>query len=92
MRALWKGTISFGLVSIPILLYPATRREEIKFHLLRVRFEPAHFQMRGQFARILVGLLNGMARKKPGTALVTVPVLPRPAKCFPARRKSHWQK
>src|ERR1700743_439880 len=35
MRAIWKGTISFGLVSIPIALVPATRREELKFRLLR---------------------------------------------------------
>ncbi|MBE0543382.1 MAG: Ku protein [Verrucomicrobia bacterium] len=35
MRAIWKGTISFGLVSIPITLFPATRREELKFRLLR---------------------------------------------------------
>jgi DNA end-binding protein Ku len=35
MRALWKGAISFGLVSIPISLFPATRREELKFRLLR---------------------------------------------------------
>src|SRR6476659_5611140 len=34
-RAIWKGTISFGLVNIPIALYAATRREELKFRLLR---------------------------------------------------------
>jgi len=34
-RAIWKGSISFGLVNIPISLYPATRREELKFRLLR---------------------------------------------------------
>jgi DNA end-binding protein Ku len=34
-RAIWKGSISFGLVYIPIALYPATRREELKFRLLR---------------------------------------------------------
>src|SRR5467141_3503503 len=34
-RAVWKGSISFGLVNIPIALYPATRREELKFRLLR---------------------------------------------------------
>src|SRR5947207_15405526 len=34
-QAIWKGSISFGLVSIPIALYPATRREELKFRLLR---------------------------------------------------------
>ena len=35
MRAIWKGAISFGLVSIPISLFPATQREELKFRLLR---------------------------------------------------------
>lgn len=35
MRPLWKGTISFGLVTIPVSLYPAIRREELKFKLLR---------------------------------------------------------
>jgi DNA end-binding protein Ku len=35
MRAIWKGSISFGLVNIPISLYPATKREELNFRLLR---------------------------------------------------------
>ena len=35
MRAIWKGAISFGLVNIPIALYPATRREELHFRMLR---------------------------------------------------------
>lgn len=35
MRAIWKGTISFGLVSIPVSLHPAIRREELQFRLLR---------------------------------------------------------
>lgn len=35
MRAIWKGTISFGLVNIPISIFPATRREELSFRLLR---------------------------------------------------------
>src|SRR5215204_1013590 len=35
MRSLWKGSISFGLINIPISLYPATRREELHFRLLR---------------------------------------------------------
>lgn len=35
MRAIWKGAISFSLINIPVSLYPATRREELKFHLLR---------------------------------------------------------
>src|ERR1700747_3687588 len=35
MRALWKGNIGFGLVNIPVSLFPARRHEELKFHLLR---------------------------------------------------------
>lgn len=35
MRAIWKGAISFGLVSVPVGLYSATRSEELKFRLLR---------------------------------------------------------
>ena len=34
-RAIWKGSISFGLVNIPIGLYPATRKEDLRFRLLR---------------------------------------------------------
>jgi DNA end-binding protein Ku len=35
MRAIWKGSISFGLVSIPVALFPAARKEELSFRLLR---------------------------------------------------------
>ncbi len=35
MRAIWKGTVSFGLITIPISLYPATRKEDLKFRMLR---------------------------------------------------------
>ena len=34
MRAIWKGNISFALVSIPISLFSATRKNEISFHYL----------------------------------------------------------
>src|SRR2546425_3537198 len=37
MRAIWKGNISFGLVNIPIAVYPATRKEELRFRLLRAK-------------------------------------------------------
>ena len=30
----WKGTVSFGLVNIPITLYPAFKSRELEFHLL----------------------------------------------------------
>src|SRR6187401_2508128 len=35
MRPIWKGSINFGLVNIPITLYTAVRKEELSFHLLR---------------------------------------------------------
>jgi DNA end-binding protein Ku len=45
-RPVWKGHVSFGLVNVPIVLYPAKRREErINFDLIdsrnaaRVRYE-----------------------------------------------------
>ena len=34
MRAIWKGSISFALVSIPISLFSATRKSELSFHYL----------------------------------------------------------
>jgi DNA end-binding protein Ku len=33
-RAIWSGAISFGMVSIPVKLYPATESKDIAFHLL----------------------------------------------------------
>src|SRR4051794_37546097 len=35
MRSIWKGSISFGLVYIPISVYPATREEKLSFRQLR---------------------------------------------------------
>jgi DNA end-binding protein Ku len=43
-RALWSGSISFGLVNIPVKVVPAVRDKEVRFHLLhkddgaRIRF------------------------------------------------------
>src|SRR5271169_581241 len=37
MRAVWQGSISFGLVNIPVALQNASRTEELKFRLLRGR-------------------------------------------------------
>jgi DNA end-binding protein Ku len=34
MRSMWKGAISFGLVSIPISLFPATEKKDVKFRFL----------------------------------------------------------
>ena len=32
MRAIWKGAVSFGLVSIPVKLYTATEEKDVSFH------------------------------------------------------------
>ncbi len=35
MRSIWKGAISFGLVSIPVKLYSATEQKDVTFHQVR---------------------------------------------------------
>ena len=32
MRSIWKGAISFGLVTIPVKLYSATEERDVSFH------------------------------------------------------------
>lgn len=46
MRPLWKGSISFGLVNIPVGLYPATRHKPtLDLHLLRDSdLSPIHYK------------------------------------------------
>ena len=45
MRAIWKGAITFGLVNVPIKLYPATEDHDISLHQVhdadggRIRYE-----------------------------------------------------
>src|SRR6266536_2499747 len=34
MRPIWSGTISFGLVSVPVQMYSATEPKELRFHFL----------------------------------------------------------
>src|SRR6266852_4540670 len=33
-RSIWKGVITFGMVSIPVQLFPATQEKDVRFHLL----------------------------------------------------------
>ncbi len=33
-RSMWKGTISFGLVTIPVSLMPSVAQRDLAFHLL----------------------------------------------------------
>lgn len=35
MRSIWKGAISFGLVTIPVKLYSATEERDVTFHQVR---------------------------------------------------------
>jgi len=42
-KAVWTGSLAFGLVTIPVRLYPATERKDVRFHLVdaggrRVRY------------------------------------------------------
>jgi DNA end-binding protein Ku len=45
MRSLWKGAITFGLISIPVSLYSAVQEKGLKFHLMheedggRIKYE-----------------------------------------------------
>lgn len=44
-RVLWKGAISFGLVHIPVSLYPGTRTENLSFDMLDQRdFAPVGYK------------------------------------------------
>ena len=44
-RAIWKGSISFGLVNIPVGLYTAESRDEIHFKLLdKKTMSPIHYK------------------------------------------------
>ena len=33
-RSIWRGTISFGLVSVPVRMFTATESKELRFHFL----------------------------------------------------------
>lgn len=35
MRSIWKGAVSFGLVTIPVRLYSATEQKDVAFHQVR---------------------------------------------------------
>lgn len=42
-RSIWRGAISFGLVSVPVRLYPATQEKDVTFHLLH---QPDHSRIK----------------------------------------------
>lgn len=51
-RAIWTGSISFGLVNIPVRMYTATKDRDIHFHLL-------HDQDKSRLQRKLVSAATG---------------------------------
>src|ERR1700742_1967635 len=45
MRPIWSGSISFGLINIPVALMAAAQRDELKFRLLRsADLSPVNYQ------------------------------------------------
>lgn len=74
-RAIWRGSISFGLVTVPVRLYAAVQRRDVRFRELdRVTGQP----VRHQRVRQLAGV-----RQKEETAAEDVtsqPVMESPAK------------
>ncbi len=51
-RSMWTGSISFGLVNIPVKLYTAIRQERVAFHML-------HDQDKSRLRRKMVSEANG---------------------------------
>src|SRR4029453_15234487 len=43
-NAVWTGTLSFGLVTLPVRLYPATQPKDVRFHL----YDPEGRRIRSQ--------------------------------------------
>src|SRR5438128_4618784 len=42
-RSIWSGVITFGMVSIPVKLFPATQDKDVAFHLLH---QPDHSRIK----------------------------------------------
>ena len=36
-RAIWSGSISFGLVNVPVRMYSAIDEQDLRFHLLHTK-------------------------------------------------------
>ena len=52
MRAIWKGSIAFGLVNVPVKVYTATEDHDIRFHQVhaadggRIKIRPGLHDLR----------------------------------------------
>ena len=54
MRSIWKGAISFGLVTIPVKLYSATETKDVAFHQVR-RSDGSRIKYKRVAAAVLAG-------------------------------------
>jgi DNA end-binding protein Ku len=43
-KAVWTGSLSFGLVTIPVRLYPATEPKDVRFHLMDREGRRVHYR------------------------------------------------
>ena len=43
-KAVWTGALSFGLVTIPVRLYPATEPKDVRFHLMDATGRRVHYR------------------------------------------------
>src|SRR5262245_20392815 len=43
-KAVWTGSLSFGLVAIPVRLYPATEPKDVRFHLMDRQGRRVHYR------------------------------------------------
>ena len=37
MRSIWKGSVAFGLVNVPVKVYAATEEKDVRFHQVHAR-------------------------------------------------------
>ena len=62
-RAIWSGVITFGMVSIPVRLFPATQDKDISFHLLHKPVDP--MALRAMFHQAVKPVPRAVVRKLP---------------------------
>jgi DNA end-binding protein Ku len=62
IRSVWSGTLSFGLVVIPVKLYPATEPKDVRFHLV-----DAESGRRVRYRRIVEGDAGSSTWNDPDT-------------------------
>jgi DNA end-binding protein Ku len=60
-QAVWTGSIAFGLVNIPVALYPAARPKDVRFHL----FDPETGR-RVRYRRVTDGAESSQDTETPG--------------------------